>query len=71
MNFLLNELFEGLMLALVYNPYNIYSPKLTRCVIFALFILITVLVSVFLFSLEGEKEDRDLVIAKALGPTDR
>ena len=29
------------------------------------------LVSVFLFSLEGEEEDCDLVIAKGLGPTDQ
>ena len=33
------------------------------------FIYITVLVSEFLFSLEGEEEDHDLVIAKGLGPT--
>ena len=43
----------------------------TICFIFAYFILITVLVSVFMFSLVGEEEDHDLVIAKGLGRIDQ
>ena len=74
MNFLWNELFEVMALAKSHNilhnidvTHKTFTVLNSQHVLFSLyFILITVLVSVFLFSLEGEDEDGDLVIAKGL-----